>query len=343
MTDGTPGWFRDPNDDTLARWHDGKNWTEHTLVIADQAPGVEPEPPVIAEPEPEPEPAAFAVPRRDVPTGREVPGWAKVLGPVAVLALVVVAFVVVAGGDDDTPDDEATTSETLESSLDDAVRAARRAGLDDAVSDARAAALIERICAATSRPASVEALGEDLADLPADDPSDLRQQVGALGVGAATRCPDDLEDNPDLVDDLQDLAVVAAATTTTVPDVGVDGGTDAGVTDSGDGTDEGSDGTGTGSSSGRRTTTTRRSGGASVTTATTAAPTTTLQGVLRNSSCSREGATARDKVTGGTLTCQKSCSVGTRLTWRSGTCPTNTAPPTTTPGQTIPPDPDQDL
>jgi hypothetical protein len=116
-------------------------------------------------------------------------------------------------------------------------------------------------------------------------------------------------------------------------DAGVDGGTDAG-----DGTD-GGDGDGT--SSGRRTTTTRRSGG---TTATTAAPTTTttLQGVLRNSACSSEGATARDKVTGGTLTCQRSCT-SNRLQWRAGPCPTNPTPPTNQPGQTLPTNPDQEL
>jgi hypothetical protein len=334
MTDGTPGWFRDPNDDTLARWHDGKSWTEHTLVIADQPPGVEPTPPVIPEPEPEPEAADFTLHRRGVPAGRDLPGWAKVVAPLAVLALLVVGFVVLSG-DDDTPVDETATAETVPASLDEAVRAARRAGLSDAVSDARAAALIERICGATGRPAAVDQLGEDLGELPADSPSSLRQQVGALGVGAEERCPEDLEDAPDLIDELQELAVVAFATTTTTTpvDVAADGGTDAGVTDAGDGDGDG-DGTGTGS--GRRTTTTRRPGSPSGSTATTAAPatTTTLPKAQQNAACSTPGARATG-VGGRPLTCMPKCS-SPGYQWRASPCPTNPPVPTTAPGQTLP-------
>lgn len=340
MTDGTPGWFRDPNDDTLARWHDGKSWTEHTLVIADQPPGVEPSPPEIREPDPEPEAPAFTLPRRGAPGARELPGWAKILAPLAVLALLVVGFLVLSG-DDDTPEDETSTAETVPASLDDAVRAARRAGLSDEVSDARAAALIERICAAASRPAAVDQLGEDLAELPADSPTALRQQVEALGAGAEERCPEDLEDAPDLIDELQDLAAVAFATTTTTTplDVAADGGTDAGVTDAGEGDGDG-DGTGTGTGRGGRTTTTRRgSAGGSSTTATTARPTTTttLPGVLRNSPCSSSGAKARDQVTGATLTCTPcGATASKRLTWRSGPCVTSAPTPTPAPGTPTP-------
>lgn len=67
------GWFRDPIDPSLARWHDGTEWTDHTLVIADQPPGAgtppppdltapppppvdERPPPPAAEPEPDPRP-----------------------------------------------------------------------------------------------------------------------------------------------------------------------------------------------------------------------------------------------------------------------------------------------
>ena len=30
-----PGWYKDRSDRSLARWYDGQQWTEHTLVIAD--------------------------------------------------------------------------------------------------------------------------------------------------------------------------------------------------------------------------------------------------------------------------------------------------------------------
>src|SRR5690606_36462579 len=40
-----PGWYEDQDDPTLARWWDGERWTEHTLVIAEQVPNVQPPPP----------------------------------------------------------------------------------------------------------------------------------------------------------------------------------------------------------------------------------------------------------------------------------------------------------
>ena len=46
MADILPGWYDDTDDPALARWWDGRGWTEHTLVIAEQPPGVEPPPPV---------------------------------------------------------------------------------------------------------------------------------------------------------------------------------------------------------------------------------------------------------------------------------------------------------
>ncbi|HJR25161.1 MAG TPA: DUF2510 domain-containing protein, partial [Acidimicrobiales bacterium] len=45
MGDIEPGWYDDTEDPTLARWWDGRAWTTHTLVIADQVPGAEPPPP----------------------------------------------------------------------------------------------------------------------------------------------------------------------------------------------------------------------------------------------------------------------------------------------------------
>ena len=129
MTDGSPGWFRDPSDASLARWHDGERWTEHTLVIADQTPGVEPEPPdlgpaTVATPTIASEPE-FHIPRPARGLGRagggSWPTWAKVGAPVAVLVLALGAWVVTSGGDDEDPD----TTETIDAipvSLDDGCR-----------------------------------------------------------------------------------------------------------------------------------------------------------------------------------------------------------------------------
>jgi hypothetical protein len=170
MTDGTAGWFRDPNDPALARWHDGDRWTEHTLTIADQAPGSEPPPPVTAA---VPVTSTFeAAGAYGVATEggslasktRSLPPWAKVVAPLVVIALIAVAFLLSSG------DDEPSTTETAgteNATLDDAVDAARRAGLADEISDSRAAALIERICDAAEDPSEVDELGEDLAALPA--------------------------------------------------------------------------------------------------------------------------------------------------------------------------------
>ncbi|HJR26800.1 MAG TPA: DUF2510 domain-containing protein [Acidimicrobiales bacterium] len=351
MTDGSPGWFRDPSDPSLARWHDGDRWTEHTLVIADQTPGVEPPPPDVGEDtvatpivaagsaaaaaEPE-----FHIPRPARGIGRagggSWPAWAKFGAPIAVIVLALGAWVVTSGGDDDP--DSAETTDTIPASLDEAVEAARQAGLPDELTDSQAAAFIERICAATTRPAAVEQLGEDigerLARIPDMTVSSVRQSVGALGVGAALRCRDDLESAPELIDDLKDLAVLAfQATATAVTVLPTDEGTDAGITDGG--ADDGTDG-GTTTGTNRTTRTTRRSGGS---TATTRAPTTTttrpLPQVLPNTSCSSEGAKAVNKVTGGSLTCQKKCN-GSGLQWRSSPCPTVPTTPTTAPGSPPP-------
>jgi hypothetical protein len=64
LGDSTPGWYRDEHDERLARWHDGHDWTEHTLVIADQPRGAIP--PAPAE---QPDPlAAPPVPTSAAPT-----------------------------------------------------------------------------------------------------------------------------------------------------------------------------------------------------------------------------------------------------------------------------------
>jgi hypothetical protein len=33
----TPGWYKDAKDPALARWHDGEQWTEHTIVLAEHS------------------------------------------------------------------------------------------------------------------------------------------------------------------------------------------------------------------------------------------------------------------------------------------------------------------
>jgi hypothetical protein len=327
MTDGTAGWFRDPNDPALARWHDGDRWTEHTLTIADQAPGSEPPPPVTAA---VPVTSTFeAAGAYGVATEggslasktRSLPPWAKVVAPLVVIALIAVAFLLSSG------DDEPSTTETAgteNATLDDAVDAARRAGLADEISDSRAAALIERICDAAEDPSEVDELGEDLAALPAATTTELRQQISALGEGAERRCPSALDDEPDLIDDLQDQAAVAFSTTTTAPTILPDG---TGATVPGG---EGTDG-GTGGSTTK--TTKKSTGGTGGTTATTVRPTTTPTLPVRGlgDSCSSEGSKAVT-ASGRSLTCVRTNCVSSppkyAYAFSPKTCPT---PPTTPP------------
>jgi hypothetical protein len=332
MTDGTAGWFRDPTDPALARWHDGDRWTEHTLVIADQTPGSEPAPP---------EPTAVPVSSTDDtaayggytdgPAGedglsdrvRGLPTWAKVLAPLVVVAVLGIAFLVTSGGDDDSGKTE--TAGTEAASLNAAVDAARDAGLTEEVSDARAAALIERICDAATNPSDIDDLGQDLGNLPAATPSDLRREIRALGKGADARCASDLADAPDLINDLQDAAAVAFATTTTAITLVPDG---TGDTIPGTATDGG----GTGGSGGTGGTTKTTKKGA---TATTAKPTTTttVPVVGIGKSCSPEGAKGQSG-SGNSRTCtRKSCS-SSALVWAitPRSCPPPPTVPDTTPG-----------
>lgn len=343
MTDGTPGWFRDPSDSSIARWHDGEQWTDHTLVIADQTPGVEPTPPVITPAEPEPtapvgmfgastafEPVPepeFHIPRRG---GGGLPGWAKVALPLAAVLVAVVGYVLVSGGNDDKNNDDTATVDTRAATLDDAVQDARDAGLPDAVSDAQAAGLIERICGAATNSAAVDQLGRDLAELGAPDLTTLRTTIDALGEGATSRCAAKMDGAPTLIDDLQDQAAVAFSTTTTSPTLvaPTDGGTDAGATVGG--SDGGTSGPTTGGGSGSGSTATTKK-----VTTTTAKPTTTTEALPTGRSgfpCSPSGARARDK-NGNPLTCQKKC-YSSSLAWTAAgtTCTTAPTTPTTAPG-----------
>jgi hypothetical protein len=337
MTDGTAGWFRDPNDPALARWHDGERWTEHTLVIADQPPGSEPPPPVEAAPtmaSPAWESTGYEAPASSGPGRGGIPTWAKVVAPLAAIAIIAIAFLVASGGGDDGGTDRASTSGTEVGQLKDAVDAARRAGLTSAVSDSRAGAFIERICSAAKDTSEVSDLGDDLAALPASTPSELRQEINALGKGAEERCPSAMSDEPGLIDDLADEAVSAFSTTTTSPTIlpdGADGGAVTGT--DGGGTDSGS------TTSGKGKTTTTKKGS----TSTTAKPTTTTtlpQGKV-GQRCPSDGAKAVTR-SGGSLVCTHGgiCLPTNSLTWQTRPCsPAQTVPTTdpNAPPPTIPP------
>jgi hypothetical protein len=320
MTDGTAGWFRDPNDPALARWHDGERWTEHTLVIADQPPGSEPAPPVDAPPTlvaPTFESAGYGAPDHSGGPGRGgIPGWAKIVAPLAAIAIIAIAFLVATGGGDDGGNDRASTSGTEVGELKDAIDAARRAGLTSAVSDARAGAFIERICDAAEDTSEVDDLGGDLAALPASTPTELRQEINALGKGSQERCPSSMADEPGLIDDLSDVAVSAFSTTTTSPTILPDGTETTAV--------GGTDGGGTTDGKGKTTTTKKGS------TATTAKPTTTttLQQGKVGQRCPSDGAKAVTR-SGGSLTCTHGgiCLPTNSLTWQTKPC---------TPAQTVP-------
>ncbi|MDP1820423.1 MAG: DUF2510 domain-containing protein [Acidimicrobiales bacterium] len=349
MTDGTAGWFKDPSDSTLARWHDGNDWTEHTLVIADQTPGVEPSPPVIESPDPARAPRHTATPVPAAAGGRlrRLPVWAKIGAPLAAILLVVVAVSLVSSSDD--AGDRAETSDTVATGLEDAVDAARLSGLPDSISDSRAGDLMQRICEAAERPGMVAPLGRVLGELPVSSPGELRNAIDALGDGARTLCAEALRASPDLIEDLQRLAVAAFSTTTSTSPTLVPEGTDAGVpgADGGlDGVDGGDDRRSSGDS---RTTTTRRRGATGTTGGSAPRPTsppatpaptttTTLRGVLRGQSCSPAGATARNQITGGNITCGRTC--GGSLQWGANcAAPTTPPPPAATTTTATPPPP----
>jgi hypothetical protein len=330
MTDGTPGWFRDPTDPSVARWHDGDKWTEHTLVIADQSPGVEPPPPAISSPAvggfvpPDPE---FHIPRHGGNGGRlgGLPMWAKIGAPVVVVLLVILAFVVTSSGNDNNSKDKTATVDTSSAALDAALASARSAGLADDISDARAKALIERICSAATHPSTVDQLGQDLGKLPATDTAAVRKNVAALGEGATTRCRSAIANQPNLINQLQDQAAIAFSTTTTAPTIA--GGTDTG-TDAGTATTAAGSGTGT-TVKGKTTTTVKGAAKTTTTKATTTTSTIPLPRALPNTACSPSGAKGVNKITGAPMTCRKAC-FGSKLVWAEGTCSTTpTAPPTT--------------
>lgn len=123
-----PGWYNDPRDAALARWHDGTGWTEHTVVKADWAGRGRPPPPEATRPTrthhatpPQPRtPGSGARGPHSARDGawrrfRRLPVWAQVpLGAVAALVVLGIVSAPFADGDDV---DEATTEVSTEQSI----------------------------------------------------------------------------------------------------------------------------------------------------------------------------------------------------------------------------------
>ena len=73
------GWYKDPSDPDIARWHDGTTFTDHTVVMSEHTgPPPPPEPDLIpAFPDPTPLPVPAAIP----PTSEAIPPSAAPLPP----------------------------------------------------------------------------------------------------------------------------------------------------------------------------------------------------------------------------------------------------------------------
>lgn len=313
MTDGTPGWYLDKDDPALARWHDGTDWTEHTLVIADQEPGSEPPPPLAArgksDAQLQRERVAAAQEKRaarEAARAGGFPRWAPIAVAVVVGVLAAGAFAMMSGDDDDP-----TTVDTQGVSIEEALEVARDSGFPTQIGDARASGLIEDLCEAADRPARTATLSAELDRLPLQ-PAQLTDAVDALGDGAEAFCPDSAAGVRTAVSQLKRQAGSGdeLATDTTFPSV------DGGVVDGSVSTIVG-DGSAT-SSTVKSTATTKKP------TATTAKPapsttvppttTTTIVTNLRGSTCGSEGAKSQTK-SGDPLVCRKSCFGGSSLRW----------------------------
>lgn len=328
MTDGTPGWYLDRDDPTLARWHDGDDWTEHTLVIADQEPGSEPPPPPAArgksDAQLQRERVAAANEKkaaREAARSGGLPKWAPVAVAVVVGVLAAGAFAMISGDDDDP-----TTLDTQGVTIEQALEIAREEGFPTQIGDARASGLIEDLCEAADRPARTATLSAELDRLPLEA-GQLRTAINALGEGAEAYCPDSATGVRTAVSQLlRQSGGDELATDTTFPSV------DGGVVD-GSSSTVAADGTATTAKSTATTkkATTATTRPAPTTTATTAPPTTTttIKTNLKGSACGAEGSTSQTK-SGDPLVCRKSCYGGSSLRWDiNEPCPTvPTAPPT---------------
>jgi hypothetical protein len=222
---GEPGWYNDDADPMLARWHDGERWTEHTLLKASWPGPGKPPPPVEPAPtlwiptdRPDPAPVTSTLPPPPpLPPNRSLkdrylgwPQWARIAGPVAV-GLVVLAAVGSGTGDDgddgrvetstDVGDAEAVSvSEAASSALDD---------LDIDVSRGEMIVLVTALCDASSEDGAT-ALSAITSE--ADDQAEV---LDAAGGAAEDACPETVEDEPELLNDVL-AAVVTTTTSTTV-------------------------------------------------------------------------------------------------------------------------------
>jgi hypothetical protein len=97
MPGRTPSWYSDPDDATLARWHDGQSWTDHTMVIADWT-----------SPEPPPPPAGWS------PDASPTEGLVPAFGPRPAAAVPESAAPVVESGAPDVPEVAGPAVEVLE-------------------------------------------------------------------------------------------------------------------------------------------------------------------------------------------------------------------------------------
>lgn len=324
MTDGTPGWYLDRDDPTLARWHDGTEWSEHTLVIADQEPGSDPPPPPatrrisdaalqrernLAMQEKKAAREAARLANGGSSYGRWMPAAALI-----VVALLGVGAFVVLGGDDDSTT-KVDTDEAL--SIDESVDVAREAGFPDEIGDARASGLVEDLCEAAKRPTKTAALRAELDRLNLE-PVEHRRAVRALGEGAEAYCP---EEKAGIVTAVRALEGELPATETTLPSV------DGGVVD----------GSVTTIVDPNPPTTTVKKSPTKATTATTVATTTTttipptttttlakLTVGEMNGPCSTAG--EKRQFAGSTYTCQSACNGGSGLVWRNTSCPPPVGP-----------------
>jgi hypothetical protein len=330
MTDGTPGWYLDRDDPSLARWHDGTDWTEHTLVIADQEPGSEPPPPPAVR-----RPSDAQLQRERVAAAEEkkaqkearaaggFPKWAPIAVAVVVGILAAGLFATLSGDDDDDP----TTLDTQGVSIEEALETARDAGFPSQIGDSRARGLIEDLCEAAERPARTATLSAELERLPLQ-PAQLRRAISALGEGAEAYCPDQRSGVNTAVSQLQRQAGGddELATATTFPSA------DGGVVDGSASTIPGAvDPNATATTKKATTATTKKpTTGTTVAASTTVPPTTTTTIVthLKGSACSSEGATSVTK-SGAPLVCRKSCFGGSSTRWDiDEPCPTIPTAPT---------------
>ncbi|MDQ2649665.1 MAG: DUF2510 domain-containing protein [Actinomycetota bacterium] len=327
MTDGTPGWYLDKDDPALARWHDGTDWTEHTLVIADQEPGSEPPPPPPArgksDAQLQRERVAAANEKRaarEAARAGGFPRWAPIAVAVVVGVLAAGAFAMLSGDDDDP-----TTLDTQGVSIEEALEVARDSGFPTQIGDARASGLIEDLCEAADRPARTATLSAELDRLPLQ-PGQLTDAIDALGEGAEAYCPDSAAGVRTAVSQLKRQAGGddELATDTTFPSV------DGGVVDGSSSTIP--DGTATTkkpTATTKKPTTGTTAKPAPTTTAPPPTTTTTIVTNLRGSACGSAGATSQTK-SGDPLVCRKSCYGGSSLRWDiNEPCATVPTAPTT--------------